>query len=90
MYFSFIEHIDAQDHGIGIAERPLYQTCNSLPYRISLLHRHWGEDYSDLFKRAMAISIGEFIDMLHYYTTDWLPNRLSFSIVFICYNYIFV
>lgn len=61
---------------------PLYQVCNSLPSRISLMHRHWEGSYPDLFKKAMAICIGEFVDFLHYYVVDWIPNKTSFSIVF--------
>lgn len=81
VYEGFVEHIDGIDNGVEISNGELnYKVPTTLSSRVSYLNPRWNEENSDeitneRFKKAMELTLSEFIDHVLHLTESWLPAR---------------
>jgi len=81
VYKGFVEHIDAIDNGISIADGPLrYVVSTSLSARISHLNPSWNEPQSadlsnEQFRSAMVLACTEFSGQVLGLARAWWPAR---------------
>ncbi len=80
-YYDFMEHVDAIDNGITVAEGELrYKVDTHLPGRVATLNPAWNEDDSapalnERFARALALVTEAFVDFVTYLCKAWWPAR---------------
>ena len=81
LYSGFIEHIDAIDNGIEVADGPLrYAVTTNLSARVGALNPPWNkkssrEDVNARFKLAMLVTGREFLSRLEGLASSWWPAR---------------
>jgi uncharacterized UPF0160 family protein len=83
VYTGFVEHIDAIDNGVDIAEGELqYKVTTSLSSRVGYLNPPWnqpGGQTDDLanarFKEAMQLTFDEFSGLVFRLAHSWWPAR---------------
>lgn len=73
-----IEEIDACDNGIDIADDPKYHVSSNLSQRIAHLRTNFKGPDDQKFRQAMAIVIGEFVEVANATLKSWLPSRNLF------------
>ncbi|KAL1464585.1 hypothetical protein WDU94_004215 [Cyamophila willieti] len=81
VYESLIQEVDGIDNGIPMFEgEPLYHITSHLGARVSRFNSKWNDqiavDEMEGFKKAMAITLEEFLDRIDYYATAWWPARV--------------
>jgi uncharacterized UPF0160 family protein len=83
MYEEFIEGVDAIDNGVNMYDtdaKAKYKDNTGLSARVKRLNPAWDEPNSpekqmEQFEKAVALTGGEFDDVLEYYASKWLPAR---------------
>jgi uncharacterized UPF0160 family protein len=82
IYKDFIEHIDAFDNGIEVADGALrYHISTTLSNRVGWLNPSWNEAVSvetindNLFREAMLLTSSEFLYHVYDLSSSWLPAR---------------
>lgn len=81
LYEGFMQHIDAIDNGISIADgTPRYHISTSLSARIGTLNPAWNEEQSgdiqnEKFVAAMTLTGTEFVESMHSLAKHWWPAR---------------
>jgi uncharacterized UPF0160 family protein len=76
-----MEHIDAIDNGIAVAEGPLrYHVTTTLSARVGRLNPSWNEPQTadvqnECFKKAMELASSEFIAHVEGLVKSWWPAR---------------
>lgn len=81
IYKEFMEHIDAIDNGIAVADGPLrYRISSTLSDRVGRLNPAWNELQSpevinERFQEAMMLTCSEFIQHVYELATSWWPAR---------------
>lgn len=81
LYTGFMEHIDAIDNGVAIADTPAnYHISTSLSSRVGALNPSWNEDQSAdtmnaQFIEAMCLTQTEFVDATVGLAKSWWPAR---------------
>lgn len=80
LYRQFVEHVDAIDNGVSIAENPRYHISTSLSSRVGMLNPGWNEDQStdalnNRFSSAVMLTCSEFVSHLDGMINQWLPAR---------------
>ena len=81
VYKGFVEHIDAIDNGIAVADGELrYVVPTTLSARVGRLNALWNEPQSasetnERFRAAMRLTCGEFIEHVLGLATSWWPAR---------------
>lgn len=81
LYKGFVEHVDAIDNGISIADgTPRYHISTSLSSRVGMLNPAWNEQQTadvqnSQFIEAMALTGGEFVAHMLSLAKHWWPAR---------------
>jgi len=81
LYTGFMEHIDAIDNGVAIADTPnKYHISTDLSSRVGRLNPGWNDDQSSdatnaQFVEAMCLTQGEFVAATVGLATSWWPAR---------------
>ena len=83
MYEEFIEGVDAIDNGVNMYDtdaKAKYKDNTGLSARVKRLNPAWDEPFTpekqmEQFEKAVALTGGEFDDVLEYYASKWLPAR---------------
>jgi uncharacterized UPF0160 family protein len=81
LYKDFVEHIDAIDNGVSIADGPLrYHISSTLSARVGCLNPQWNEAQTpeilnERFKEAMLLTSFEFISQTKFLYEAWWPAR---------------
>lgn len=81
VYKGFVEHIDAIDNGIAVADGELrYIISSTLSSRVGHLNPAWNEPQSaavlnERFRAAMSLAAKEFVDHVLSLATVWWPGR---------------
>jgi len=81
MYKNFIEHIDAIDNGVPIADTPpKYFISTTLSARVGYLNPNWNEDQTPelanaRFTEAMHLTCSEFVLRASALANSWWPAR---------------
>lgn len=81
IYKNFIEHIDAIDNGIAIADTPpKYYISTTLSARVGYLNPNWNEDQTpelanSRFTEAMYLTCSEFVLQASTLANSWWPAR---------------
>ena len=83
MYEEFIEGVDAIDNGVNMYDTDAtakYKDNTGLSARVKRLNPAWDEPSTpekqmEQFEKAVALTGGEFDDVLEYYASKWLPAR---------------
>ena len=81
LYSGFVEHVDAIDNGIEVADGPLkYSVSTTLSSRVGSLNPRWNqksspEDSNERFRYAMLTTGRELLGKLHNMVSSWFPAR---------------
>ena len=81
LYKGFMEHIDAIDNGVSIADGPLkYHVSTSLSSRVGGLNPNWNEEqtpeiFNAKFVEAMTLTCTEFVTATKALADNWWPAR---------------
>lgn len=83
VYEGFMEHIDAIDNGIEVADGPLrYKISSTLSNRVSRLNPSWQLSPEETraaenvgFTEAMRMTGQEFVSVVRGYIDSWIPAR---------------
>lgn len=81
VYKNFIEHIDAIDNGISVADGELrYSVSSTLSNRVGTLNPSWNElqtnaVQNERFREAMMLTCSEFISHIEGLARSWWPAR---------------
>ena len=81
VYKDFMEHIDAIDNGVSIADTPSkYHVSTTLSARVGELNPAWNEEqtadvYNSKFVDAMMLTGSEFIAKVEKLSSSWWPAR---------------
>jgi uncharacterized UPF0160 family protein len=81
LYTNFIEHVDAIDNGVSVAEGPAkYYVSTTLSARVGHLNPAWNapqsaDIYNDNFKSAMELTCTEFVSAAQSLASSWWPAR---------------
>lgn len=82
IYKDFIEHIDAIDNGIVVADGAVrYHISSTLSNRVGWLNPNWNEAVSvdtindNLFREAMLLASSEFLYHVYDLSSSWWPAR---------------
>lgn len=81
VYKNFIEHIDAIDNGVAIADTPpKYHVSTSLSSRVGRLNPAWNEPQTpdivnNQFIEAMTLTCSEFVGCIKGISDNWWPAR---------------
>lgn len=81
VYKDFMEHIDAIDNGVTVADGELkYHVSTTLSNRVGGLNPEWNEPQTadiqnERFKQAMLLTGSEFISHVHGLARSWWPAR---------------
>ncbi|KAL0491968.1 UPF0160 protein MYG1, mitochondrial [Acrasis kona] len=81
VYTNFMEHIDAIDNGISVADGELkYKITTTLSNRVGRLNPSWTvkstkELENESFKKAVKLTGEEFEDVIKGYIKEWVPAR---------------
>ncbi len=81
VYKNFMEHIDAIDNGVTVADTELkYHISTTLSSRVGHLNPDWNEPQTadvtnEKFKQAMLLTGSEFVSCVHSLARSWWPAR---------------
>ena len=81
LYKNFIEHVDAIDNGVAVADGPAkYFVSTTLSARVGHLNPNWNEEassavFNDKFKAAMELTCTEFVQAATSIASVWWPAR---------------
>lgn len=81
LYKDFMEHIDAIDNGVSVADGTIkYHVSSTLSSRVGRLNPNWNEPQTpeilnERFKSAMELTSSEFIDSAQGLARSWWPAR---------------
>lgn len=81
VYKNFVEHVDAIDNGIAVADAPLkYNISTTLSSRVGSLNPSWNEPNTpevcnDRFLEAMHLTGSEFLSTIIGLSDSWWPAR---------------
>ena len=81
VYEGFMEHIDAIDNGVSIADTPSkYHVSTTLSNRVGYLNPSWNEEntpeaFNLGFVEAMLLTGGEFVSCVERLARTWWPAR---------------
>lgn len=81
VYKDFMEHIDAIDNGVSVAEGEIkYHVSTTLSSRVGRLNPAWNEIQTPdamnaQFQQAMLLTAGEFVEVVAGLVKGWWPAR---------------
>ncbi len=81
LYKDFMEHVDAIDNGISVAEGEIrYHVSTTMSSRVGMLNPAWNEEQSsdiqnERFKSAMLLTCSEFLAHAQGLAKSWWPAR---------------
>lgn len=81
VYKNFMEHIDAIDNGVTVADAELkYHISTTLSARVGHLNPEWNEPQTaeianEKFRQAMILTGSEFVSFVHGLARSWWPAR---------------
>jgi uncharacterized UPF0160 family protein len=81
VYKNFVEHVDAIDNGVTVADGELkYHVSTTLSSRVGQLNPEWNEPQSveitnERFIQAMVLTGSEFVSCVHGLARAWWPAR---------------
>jgi uncharacterized UPF0160 family protein len=80
LYHGFVEHIDAIDNGIPVADSLRYHISSALSDRVHDLNPNWNEESSselqnERFLLAMQLTCSEFLSKTESLLKTWWPAR---------------